>query len=45
MIIIIIVIHTNVVKTMFSTFACEEIEDGEFWLQDDLSIRCWDSEH
>ena len=30
---------------MLSAFACKEIEDGEYWLVDDLDIRCWHGSH
>ena len=30
---------------MLSAFACKEIEDGEYWLIDDLDIRCWHGSH
>lgn len=26
-------------------FSCKEIADGEYWLVENLEIRCWDSKH
>jgi len=30
---------------MTSAFACTEIDSSEYWLVQDLDIRCWNSEH
>ena len=38
-------LHPNIVKTTFAVFSCMEIDDGEFWLLDDLDIRCWQGDH
>lgn len=37
--------HPAILKTMLSAFACKEIEEGEYWLVDDLDIRCWHGNH
>ncbi|CAG9326023.1 unnamed protein product [Blepharisma stoltei] len=44
-VILLFLIHPNLVKSMFSSFSCREIEAGEFWLVDNLNIRCWDGNH
>ncbi|CAG9318584.1 unnamed protein product [Blepharisma stoltei] len=44
-IILLFLIHPNIVKTMFASMNCTEINDGEYWLETDLDIRCWDHDH
>ncbi|CAG9326024.1 unnamed protein product [Blepharisma stoltei] len=44
-VILLFLIHPNLVKVMFSSFSCREIDVGEFWLVDNLEIRCWDDNH
>lgn len=45
LVILLFLIHPNLVKTMFGAFSCKEIDPGEFWLTDNLDIRCWDGSH
>jgi predicted outer membrane repeat protein len=44
-IVLLFLIHPNLVKRNFSMFDCVEVEDGEYWLQAELSIRCWEGAH
>ncbi|CAG9312607.1 unnamed protein product [Blepharisma stoltei] len=44
-IILLFLIHPNIVKTMFASMNCTEINDGEYWLEIDLDIMCWDYDH
>ncbi|CAG9311412.1 unnamed protein product [Blepharisma stoltei] len=44
-VILLFLFHPNLVKTMFSVFSCREIDSGEYWLVDNLNIRCWDERH
>ena len=44
-IIVLLLIHPNVIKTMTALFSCTEIDNDEWWLTDELDIRCWDNEH
>jgi hypothetical protein len=37
--------HPVILRTLFSCFSCIEIEDGEYWLEDEQGIRCWCDEH
>lgn len=37
--------HPQIVQATFSMFSCLEIDSGEFWLLEDLEIRCWDGDH
>ena len=30
---------------MLSAFSCREIDEGEYWLIENLDIRCWADEH
>ena len=30
---------------MIALFSCEEIEDNEWWLSDELDLECWNDEH
>jgi hypothetical protein len=40
-----LLIHPTIVKLSFSIYGCRELEDGEYWLDEDSSIRCWGSDH
>ncbi|CAG9319460.1 unnamed protein product [Blepharisma stoltei] len=44
-IIILFLIHPTIVKKLLGSFNCTEINSGEFWLKEDLSIRCWELRH
>jgi hypothetical protein len=44
-IILLFLVHSSIVQSMFSTFNCMELDPGEYWLLDNLDIRCWDSQH
>lgn len=37
--------HPDIVERIFAVFSCTEIEDGEFYLNDDLDLECWNDEH
>ena len=43
-IVVLFLIHPTVVKVMLSVFSCTRIEE-DWWLTDELNIRCWDDEH
>ncbi|CAG9312678.1 unnamed protein product [Blepharisma stoltei] len=45
LIIIYFLIYPSVAKSMLNTMSCKEINLGEFWLNEDLGIRCWDQRH
>jgi predicted outer membrane repeat protein len=38
-------IHPNLVNKMFHVFNCIEIEEGQFWMTDNLNIKCWTGKH
>jgi hypothetical protein len=38
-------VHPNIVKMNFAVFSCQAIQSGEYWLIDNLDIRCWDTTH
>ena len=40
-IIVLLLIHPTVVKTMIALFSCTEINPNEWWLTDEQDIRCW----
>ncbi|CAG9330612.1 unnamed protein product [Blepharisma stoltei] len=44
-VILLFLFHPNLVKSMFAVFSCREIDAGEYWLVQDLDIRCWDNRH
>ncbi|MEE4248133.1 MAG: hypothetical protein V2I33_22295 [Kangiellaceae bacterium] len=44
-IVVMFLFHPVVLRTLFSCFACVEIESGEYWLEDEQNIKCWDEEH
>ena len=44
-IIVMFLAHPNILRMMLSAFACTEIEKGEYWLLDNMDIRCWAEEH
>ncbi|CAG9309797.1 unnamed protein product [Blepharisma stoltei] len=44
-IILLFLLHPNIVKTMFGSFNCKQINDGEYWLVSNMDIRCWNSNH
>jgi hypothetical protein len=45
LVVLFFLIHPNILRSNFSYFACTEIESGEFWLKENLDIRCFDSKH
>jgi hypothetical protein len=45
MIIVIILIHPNLVKYLFSTLSCKELEPGEYWVRGNYDIECWNDKH
>ncbi|CAG9321206.1 unnamed protein product [Blepharisma stoltei] len=44
-IIILFLVHPPLIRFYFSSYECNEINAGEFWLADDMEIRCWDKKH
>jgi len=44
-IVLLFLAHPNIIEAMFSAFACKEILTGEYWLLEDLDIRCWEGDH
>ncbi|CAG9312598.1 unnamed protein product [Blepharisma stoltei] len=44
-IILLFLIHPSIVKKMFASMNCTEINSGEYWLEEDLDIKCWNYEH
>ncbi|CAG9326025.1 unnamed protein product [Blepharisma stoltei] len=44
-VILLFLFHPNLVKAMFGVFSCRELDSGEYWLVDNLDIRCWNSRH
>jgi hypothetical protein len=38
-------VHPNLVNSMFGAFNCIEIEEGEYWLVNNLEIACWSESH
>ena len=45
MILVMFLFHPEIFRYMTSAFACTEIDSSEYWLVQDLDIRCWNSEH
>jgi hypothetical protein len=45
LVVLFFLIHPNILRSNFSYFSCTEIESGEFWLNENLDIRCFDSKH
>ena len=43
--VVIYFLHPTITKYGIGIFFCVELNAGEFWLQDDLSIRCWQGDH
>jgi len=44
-IVLLFLAHPSIVQTMFKVFSCMEIDSEEYWLLEDLSIKCWNTEH
>jgi hypothetical protein len=44
-VILFFLVYPNIVKMNFAVFSCQAIEAGEYWLIDNLDIRCWDTTH
>jgi hypothetical protein len=45
LVVLFFLIHPNILRSNFSYFSCTEIETGQFWLNENLDIRCFDSKH
>lgn len=43
--ILLFAMYPLVTRTSFAAFNCRLIQPGEWWLRDNLSLRCWDAEH
>ena len=37
--------HPSLTKYLFGLYNCIEIDSNEFWLKQDLSIKCWEQSH
>ncbi|CAG9312604.1 unnamed protein product [Blepharisma stoltei] len=44
-VVLLFLIHPSIIDTMFNAFSCKEINSGEYWLNVDLGIRCWNHDH
>ena len=44
-VIILFILHTIIYRISLSPFVCQEIGANQSWLNDDLSILCWDETH
>ena len=44
-VIMVFLAHPTLIKIMFSALSCMEIEKGEYWILDNLNIKCWDEKH
>ena len=44
-IILIFIIHPAVVRVSLSSLHCVEIQEGEYWINDNLNIVCFDEKH
>lgn len=38
-------LHPTLTKFLFGLFNCIELDTGEYWLRNDLSISCWSNQH
>jgi hypothetical protein len=45
LVVLFFLIHPNILRSSFSYFSCTEIQSGQFWLNENLDIRCFDSKH
>ena len=45
LIVLIFLVQPNIIKVMFKAVNCIEIDSGEYWLVEDLDIKCWDDKH
>mgnify|MGYP000739300986 CR=1 FL=1 len=45
LIILFFTVHPTIINSLFSVFACTEIEGLGMWLIQDLEVECWDSTH
>jgi hypothetical protein len=45
LVILFFLIHPNLIRSNFAYFSCTEILSGEFWLNENLDIRCFDHNH
>jgi hypothetical protein len=45
LIVLFFLVHPSIVQTMFKSFSCMEIDPGESWLLEDLSLQCWEGDH
>mmetsp|Transcript_20345 Transcript_20345/g.38018 ORF Transcript_20345/g.38018 Transcript_20345/m.38018 type:complete len:446 (-) Transcript_20345:33-1370(-) len=44
-VILFFMIHPNILRSNFAFFSCSEIEPEEYWLNENLDIRCFDDTH
>eukprot|EP00347_Sterkiella_histriomuscorum_P005230 403357394 len=44
-VIVIYFTHPTVTRTIINIFYCLEIDSGQYWLQSDLSVKCWEGDH
>lgn len=38
-------LHPTITRLVTSLYFCMELDSGEYWLQKDLSVRCWEGQH
>eukprot|EP00347_Sterkiella_histriomuscorum_P020666 403336934 len=38
-------IHPTITRMISSLYFCMELDDGEYWLQTDLQVKCWEGQH
>lgn len=44
-VVILFSLHPTLTKFLFGVYDCIELDSGEYWLKNDLSIRCWSGAH
>ncbi|CDW84170.1 UNKNOWN [Stylonychia lemnae] len=44
-VVIIYTLHPTINKFILALFNCIELEKGEYWLEQDLQVRCWTQNH
>eukprot|EP00347_Sterkiella_histriomuscorum_P019534 403341265 len=44
-IVVFFTLHPSLTKQLFSIFNCMEIDQNQFWLENDLQVECWSPSH
>ncbi|CDW78582.1 UNKNOWN [Stylonychia lemnae] len=44
-VIVIYFTHPTVSRNLLQLWFCQELDKGEYWVQNDLSIKCWEGDH